>query len=468
MSALGQAKFDREHGISSIIETLGGRHVTQIFVHDVTSWKYLAEIAAIVSGLEKYDERALVFARPHDIVCVACRPEKRYLQFLSTLGIGPKDGNVILASKGALSRPGAILPDLLIGNHKVLSDIGKLVKANNEVVLNPFVASSGQFKLASAMETILGRRLRVLGGRSDIVDYAIGKHNVRAKAIELGVPVPEGDVVELKLGKDGMPLDLSPIEVGINKHIDKTGMVIIKGAYGASGSSTWIVENNSDSVRQALSKIAEKSDSRIYLIEVMLDVIVSPNILMYIEPGSGRISCVSVTEQILTEELVHEGNVYPPSAKTVKSMMSSARKISGWLAAEGYTGFVGFDFAEYLCMETNDLTYFFAEINPRINAAAYPKALMDRLNMQRGQQGRPYIEAFLSANMKTKATSFAQLNELYGHSFFKSETGKGSVPYNTGCLKYGKFSLAVFGKSRNEVTQMYEDFKRWTHAERAS
>lgn len=468
MLAPGQAKFDREHGISSIIEMLGGRHVTQIFVHDVTSLKNLAEVVAIVSGLEKYDERALVFARPHDIVCVAGKVEKQYLQFLSRLGIGPKDGNVISASKGALSRPGAILPDLLTSNCEALLHIGKLLEANNEVVLNPFIASSGQFKLARVMETVLGRRLCVLGGHSDIVDYANGKHNVRAKAVELGVPVPEADIVELKLGTDGMPLDLTPIEVGINRHIHRTGRVIIKGAYGASGSSTLIVENNSESIRQALNKIAEKSDNRIYIIEVMLDVIVSPNVLMYIEPGSGRISCVSVTEQILTEKLVHEGNVYPPSAKTVRGMMSSARKISKWLVAEGYSGLVGFDFGEYLCMETRNLTYFFAEINPRTNAAAYPKALMGHLNMQQRQKGRPYIETFLSSNIRTKATSFAQLNELYGHLFFKSKTGKGCVPYNTGCLENGKFSLAVFGKSREEVTEMYEDFKRWTHAQRAS
>jgi hypothetical protein len=48
---------------------------------------------------------------------------------------------------------------------------------------------------------------------------------------------------------------------------------------------------------------------------------------------------------------------------------------------------------------------------------------------------------------------------LYGNLFFKPETGKGLVPFNIGCLERGKFTIAVFGKSKNEVTEIYEDFK---------
>ncbi|GEM_PF-5656941 len=36
-----QTKFDQENGINSIIETLGGADVTQIFVHDISSMMLL-------------------------------------------------------------------------------------------------------------------------------------------------------------------------------------------------------------------------------------------------------------------------------------------------------------------------------------------------------------------------------------------------------------------------------------------
>jgi len=49
---------------------------------------------------------------------------------------------------------------------------------------------------------------------------------------------------------------------------------------------------------------------------------------------------------------------------------------------------------------------------------------MEYLNKKQKQKGWPYIEAFLSANIKTKAGSFAELSELYGHLFFKPRTAK--------------------------------------------
>jgi hypothetical protein len=191
----------------------------------------------------------------------------------------------------------------------------------------------------------------------------------------------------------------------------------------------------------------------------MLDVAVSPNILMHIEPDNGKILCVGGTDQILSDKLAHEGNVYPSTAKTIKDIMNSAYKMSAWLQAEGYIGSVGFDFGEYFNAKTAKLDHFLAEINPRINAANYSKSLMEELNRNQRKKDGPYIEAFLSTNIKTSVCSFARLNKLYGHLFFKPETGKGIVPYNIGCLDRGKFTLAVFGKSRSDVIEMYEDFK---------
>jgi len=120
---------------------------------------------------------------------------------------------------------------------------------------------------------------------------------------------------------------------------------------------------------------------------------------------------------------------------------------------------VGFDFGEYVNSGTGRCKHFLAEINPRMNAAAYPRALMEHLNRAQERKGGPYIEAFLSANITTKARSFAELEELGGRLFFTPETGEGVVPYNVGCFANGKFSAAILGRSRDRVVKMYEDFK---------
>jgi len=459
MSAEYQTKFDRENRISSIIETLGGTDITQIFIHSVASLGKETELATALPGFEKYPERSLLVARTDDIVCVLERVDNQYLQFLSSLGVGPRNGNVIQASKCLYQNDNANLSDSLMSNQEALLTIRKLVKQNKKIVLNPYIASPKEFKLAAILETILGRKVHILGGNPAIVDYAKCKHNVRTKALELGIPVPEGDIVELQLGEDGKPLVLTPIKAAINRNIGKTGRVIVKGSFGLSGSSIFIVEDNPKSIHKALSTIADRTDNSIYIVEVMLDITTSPNVLMHIEPSNGRILCVGVTDQLLSDNLAHEGNTYPSCANTLKGMINSAQRMSKWLQSRGYGGLVGFDFGEYLNPETGGVEHFLAEINPRVNAAAYPKAMMEHFNKKLRQKGWPCIDSFLSAKIKTEARSFAELIELYGHLFFKPETGKGLFPYNTGCLKLGNFTMAVFGRSRNEVMEMYDDFK---------
>jgi len=459
MSAEYQTKFDRENRISSIIETLGGTDITQIFIHSVASLGKETELATALPGFEKYPERSLLVARTDDIVCVLERVDNQYLQFLSSLGVGPRNGNVIQASKCLYQNDNANLSDSLMSNQEALLTIRKLVKQNKKIVLNPYIASPKEFKLAAILETILGRKVHISARNAKIVEYANYKHNIRTKALELGIPVPEGDIVELQLGEDGKPLVLTPIKAAINRNIGKTGRVIVKGSFGLSGSSIFIVEDNPKSIHKALSNIADRTDNSIYIVEVMLDITTSPNVLMHIEPSNGRILCVGVTDQLLSDNLAHEGNTYPSCANTLKGMINSAQRMSKWLQSRGYGGLVGFDFGEYLNPETGGVEHFLAEINPRVNAAAYPKAMMEHFNKKLRQKGWPCIDSFLSAKIKTEARSFAELIELYGHLFFKPETGKGLFPYNTGCLKLGNFTMAVFGRSRNEVMEMYDDFK---------
>ena len=451
--------LDPKNGISPIIDTLGEDDVIHIFIHSLASLGELAELEETLPGFEKYPERSLVIARADDIVCVSRGVDDEYLKFLSALGVGPKKENVIVVLKEPGTNMGGTLSELLLTNHDVLRRIQKLVPDNKRIVLNLYIVVRADRTLVTMLEIILHRNVDLQGGNHDLVQYINSKQNVRMKSLELEVPLAEGDIVELHLHEEGDRLDVTPILAAINRYIVKTGKVIIRGIRGFSGFSTLVVDKNTDSIQEALRKISERTDERVYLVETMFDVIASPNILMQIEPDGGNIFCVSITDQILTNKLVHEGNISPSNTKTIEGMLNSAREISKWLQAEGYRGLAGFDFGEYFSTETGELNYFLAEINPRTNGSAYPKFLMEHLNRIQIKKGRPSIEAFVSARLETKADSFSELRELYGHLFFNSETGKGLVPYNTGCLEIGKFNIAVLGKSRREVVSKYEHFK---------
>lgn len=447
-----QTQYDRAYGISPILDTLGA--ATQIFVHHLASLGSVAELTATLPGSEKYPERSLVMARPDDLVCVLDRVDDHYLQFLAHLAIGPKPENIIVASNSIDRSVNGDLADALMNNQEALCSFRTRISTNKKVVLNPYMVSPKEIALVGVLDQVLGTQVRLFGGNADIVVYANRKPNVRRIALELGVPVPEGDVVELDLQGDGRPRDVSPIRAAIDRYARKTGRVIIKGSHGHSGSSTIVVENNPSSIQEALNTIAARTDNRTYLVEAMLDIIVSPNILIHIEPGVGRILCVGITDQILDENLRHRGNIYPSNAKTLKHMLHSAHRISAWLQGRGYGGFAGFDFVEYLNKTTGQFEHFLAEINPRTNAAVYPRFLMEHLHRVQGRHGGPPINAFLLVEHTTSARSFTDLRSGYGHLFFDPDKGNGLVPYNTGCLEKGIVMLAMFGESRAEVLHM--------------
>ena len=105
MAEAYQTDFDQKHGLRAITETLGGPDVTQLFVHDTMSIRNADVLASFLPGYRRYCERALVVARAHDIVCVLHEVDNHYVRFLSSFGLGPREGNVIVASESKHSKP---------------------------------------------------------------------------------------------------------------------------------------------------------------------------------------------------------------------------------------------------------------------------------------------------------------------------------------------------------------------------
>ncbi|MEW6442900.1 MAG: hypothetical protein AB1640_18345 [bacterium] len=436
---------------------LGGAEVTHIFAHDILSVLNAELLEATVSGAQSYCERSLLLARPWDVVCLLNPLEESYLEYLQNLGIGPERGNIIPVGTSVRPDCSTRLLNCLMANPDALSAIARLVTFSAKVVLSPYIASQSELECTAVLQGALERSVELLGGNPHIVQLAKCKDVTRTKALELGVPVPEGEIVELELRRDGKPADLRCLRDAIHRHLGRTGRAIVRGADGASGSSLFIVKSHSASIEAALNRIAERTDNHVYLIETLLELTVSPNIMMHIAPGNGDITCVGITDQILNSRLMHQGNIYPSLAATLGDMMTSARSLCRWLQAEGYHGFAGFDFGEYVEQETGSPAHFLAEINPRMNGSVYPKALMEYLNVLQRKADRPPVEAFLSVNMKTRARSFASLHESCGRLFFDPAKGSGFVPFNTGCLKLGKFAAALFGKSRHQVAGIYQE-----------
>jgi hypothetical protein len=442
-----------------VTASFGGPDVTQVFVHDVASVPNSEALASILPWTRTHCERALLLARPHDIVCVLRPVDGDFVRFLREMGIGPDPENIVVASPRDGAGTGGDLVGLLLSSPAAIGKIAERIASPREVMLNPFIASPREFRLAAAIEAAGGRKVNVLGGNVDVVHRVYYKHVVRAAAAERGIPLAPGEVVELAPEGEGRPLDPSPLQRAVERHIGLTGRVIVKGSCGTSGSSTLVVGDNPASTQNPLRTMARRGDNRTYLVDPMFDVIASPNIQVFVAPSLGTISCVSIGDQRLNAAMVHEGNLYPSEAERLPEMKAAAWKLAEWLRAGGFSGLAGFDFVEYSSPQTGEREYFLAELNPRVNGVTYPKSLMERFSDRAGPGAPGCVRAFLSANVRTGARSFAELRTRYGHLFFNPAAGKGLFPYNTGCLANGKFSVAFLGRSRTDVQAMHGQFE---------
>jgi hypothetical protein len=144
------------------------------------------------------------------------------------------------------------------------------------------------------------------------------------------------------------------------------------------------------------------------------------------------------------------GNVFPTVATTAEEMIAAARTLACWLQTEGFTGLAGFDFVEYRDPQTGQCRQFLAEINARVNAAAYLKGAMDSLN----------VGAVVAVKEALAGPcSFGALRKWCGRLLFDLRKGRGMLPYATGWLACGKLQAAFLGATREEVMALHQEYR---------
>ena len=431
-----------------LTEVLRGGETVNVFVHSVSSLPHSKMLAPRLPGMELYAERALLLARPQDVVCVLRPPEQAYLDYLHGLGLGPDPANVVAVRPAGARGAGDLLSELLTQG-RLLEAVARCAAQGKPVRVNPFVASAKEHALARALARALGQPVGVLGSPARTTLRLYHKHIVRKAALELGIPVAPGEVVRLRRSRDGT-LNLAALRSAAARQMAKAGGAIIRGSCGTSGSATAIVRP--DALDSALESLVGQWDETVYLVDPLLDGIASPNVQVHVAPESRRAQCVSAADQQLDAALVHQGNAWPSRAETLPQMLESARHLGDWLGAQGYAGLAGMDFLEHHDPATGRLQHVFCEVNPRVNGATYPKALTELLG-----RGRP-IGAFLSLNVATGARCFSELADRCGDAFFDVSTGRGLFPYNTGCLEHGKFAAAFLADSREQAEDLCRNF----------
>ena len=252
-----------------------------IFVHNITSRDNTQSLDSVLPGARRYDQRALLIAQAEDIVCLHGEVDDEYLNYLSTLGIGPQRDRVVVTADN-----GATLPEALVKDRASLDHIRTLVPLHLDVVLNPYIASPREFVLATVLERLLCRKITVIGGNPDIVTRANRKDIVLKEACARGVPVAPGEIVELT----ECPLDVKRLKETVLRQIGATGNVIVRGVKDSPRIPPLLINNNTTDVIGKLRRLVEQQTLHIYLVQVMFNITVSPNVQFNIPPDGGSLS----------------------------------------------------------------------------------------------------------------------------------------------------------------------------------
>ena len=427
--------------------------VRRLYVHCVTGLPS-QRARGWIRGLDWLPERALVMAGAGDLVCLPCPVDEDLLGFLNGLGVGPGPGGIIVPSPVTSTAADPSLVTRLGADRALLERVAGMMPPGGVLQLHPYASTSEVRALAGAFEAAGVHRVRVLGGAPEAAERADRKHTVRARALALGVPVAEGEVVELPFAGGRRRRDLEPVRAAVQRQMRHTGRVIVRGSEGVAGSSTFVVGRGGDDTDGLLRRLGALRDNRIYLVEAMVDLIASPNLRLKVSE-EGAVSGVVATDQRWEGLLVHGGNIYPSGSRLVEVMESWARTMAAWLHAEGFAGDLGLDFVEHRNPRTGMPDVFLAEVNPRVNGAHYPLALRERINTVRAASGSAPVEAFASGLLETHARTFPDLCEALGPLLFSHESGRGIVPYAAGPLAEGGCAAVALAPSSVEAMELY-------------
>ncbi len=431
------------------LEWLSGGSRAQLFVHG-----------------QLHPDRALALARPQDIVCVADEVEPAYLGYLSELGLGPRAGHVVAASRFApATSPERALWARLAGSADALRTLADLLRRSGATRLHPFVASGGERSLAAALEVAADAELRVAAADPAVVARASHKHHVRARALELGVPVAEGEIVVLPRAGGRRRRDYDALRAAVERCLRPTGQALVRGTRGDAGAATFAVGGRGEDVDGLLRRLSRRDDNRVYLVEVLVTAIVSPHVQLYVPPGGGPVSLLGVSDQRWERPFVHGGNVRPSSARSVPAMLEWSGRLARWLQSEGYVGPLGLDFVEYADPATGDLRTIFAELHPRMDGATYPLAIQERLNTAQREARRPESAAFVSGTLEIRPTGFAAFRRAAERFLYSPRTGRGMLPYQVSRLPQGRCGVVMLGGSRDDVLRAFGELQTWCRRE---
>ncbi|MFP4027282.1 MAG: hypothetical protein ACLFWL_05780 [Candidatus Brocadiia bacterium] len=413
-----------------------------ILIHDLYPLPSIRHGSSPAAGWQSFDQRALLLAREGDIICLGTHPDPHFLDYLKEFDFGPDNENILVLNKGTHQKTGKDLAAELLSNPGCLERLFRCLQGTTKAEICPYFPAESHFELAQLLRDTGGISASVQAARPEVARTAADKSVVRKAARDMQVPLAPGAIVRTS------PEKIGPLNEAVHEMARQTGRVLLRGTIGAGGSTTFLLEENIPDLQKVISKAKQTPDA--WLVDVHYKIRCSPNIEFFLNQKSGKATCVGVTDQRFDDKLNHLGNAWPSRAHTMPDMVKAGARMADWYLNMGGKGLVGMDFVEYENPKTGQIQFLLAELNPRINAATYPLAIVERLNHHRKNQGLHPIKTFFSGHIATGCKDFNDLRKRIETVLYRPNSQSGLFPYNTGALFDGHFGAVICATDRKE------------------
>lgn len=217
--------------------------------------------------------------------------------------------------------------------------------------------------------------------------------------------------------------------------------VIIRSSNSVGGSGVWVIRDAAERAK-ALADMDKMGRDRLFLLQPLVDTLISPNLQFYVGPE--RVRLFAETAQVMTPALEHTGNMFDriDDAETRDELIRQGSALALEAASLGYRGVMGVDF-----VVTRENKVYAVEINARHNTSTHAAWFLNRFY----SGGDPYamIEpgkaAYLRLDSRRDLRAMEWI-ELLGDDVFDPDSGAGVMPYDTG----GEFCAVIAGRDTEE------------------
>lgn len=330
----------------------------------------IQELAAQVGQIETYGGRLcplinLLFRGPDNLLVLEREPDTRLLQYFANdlgLTIPPC---IILPHKQYLQ-----LPERLIDANRRLLGNDSAARIWQQIAEHPAEWIDGFVTdpILTATATALGKQTLVSPEASRLGNNKLSVHRYLQQQ---GFPVFDTHLAECRS---------EIVEAAAELLARGYQRVVVKAQIGASGIGMATLDADRPDVHWVLDHWFFEGPC---LVQGWLDEHVSglrrlgsPSMQMFLDETS--VNLYDVTEQILSAESVHQGNIAPPPYwHTIQEVQSPLREqsesVGRWLHQHGYRGTASADFL--VVQHDQRLEVILCEVNARVTGATYPAVL---------------------------------------------------------------------------------------------